>query len=176
MRNARVWIPVLATCLVVTAGGCGADEDIAHVDGASPPSITRATLNRSMTSLIRADFRAAVGAEGPTGLVSEPADYPRCIAAAKLIAPRSFFNQLRLTRPQILERCHLLYRSAKWQALSRLISTRQQAAAGHAKSSDSTAKTTCDRGYVVPGCREYRGTPPPAGATTVLEGLIHGHT
>jgi hypothetical protein len=74
-----------------------------------------------MRAMAGADVHSTLGAEGPAGLVAEPANYPRCIAAAKLLAPRSFFNQLRLTRSEIEAKCRGLYASVKAQALGFLI-------------------------------------------------------
>jgi hypothetical protein len=75
-----------------------------------------------MRALAGADIQGALGTEGPVGLASEPADYPRCFAAAKLVAPRSFFNQIRYDRAQVTEKCHRLHRAIKEQALGFLIS------------------------------------------------------
>jgi hypothetical protein len=74
-----------------------------------------------MHAMAGGDFRQSIGAEGPDGLASEPPDYRRCFAAAKLVGPRSFFNQLRLTRAQVEATCHRLHSAVKAQALSYLI-------------------------------------------------------
>jgi hypothetical protein len=106
-----------------TGGGNDGASSVAYVEGA-PGSIDRVTLGHWMRALVGESVREDIGTQGPSGLVSEPADYSRCIDAAKLLAPRSFFNQLRLTRPQLERSCHQLYRSAKAQALGYLISVR----------------------------------------------------
>jgi hypothetical protein len=102
--------------------GCGGGKTIIHIGGAHGASIGLATLDHWMQALAGGDFREAIGAEGPRGLVSEPAHYGRCIDAAKLVAPRSFFNQLQLSRVALDQKCHELYSSIKAQALSFLIS------------------------------------------------------
>jgi foldase protein PrsA len=112
---------LLAVCVALLGfSGCGGSDSLIHIDG-SPASISRATLNHWMEALGGLDFRSNIGTEGPTGLASEPADYKKCAAAVKLIAPKTFFNQVRLSEATISGRCHQLYRSIKAQAMSYLI-------------------------------------------------------
>ncbi len=116
---------ILAMIGVVFAlGGCSGGTSIVRFEGPSSASISRAALSHWMRALAGGDFRRLIGVEGPTDFASEPADYPRCLAAAKLVAPRSFFNQLRLSRPEIERRCHELHKALKTQALAFLISVR----------------------------------------------------
>jgi hypothetical protein len=102
--------------------GCGGGKTVVRISGAPTASISAATLDHWMQAMAGSDFRETIGAQGPRGLVSEPADYRRCIDAAKLVAPRSFFNQLKLSRAALNQKCHELYHSVKAQALSFLIS------------------------------------------------------
>jgi hypothetical protein len=241
-RHARNASCLTALGLVLLLGGCGGEQSVVHFQGAPHASISKATLNHWMRSIVGADFRTSIAKQGPTGLVSEPADYERCIDAAKLVAPRSMFNQLRLGRTKLDLICHELYRTVKAQALGFLISAqwtlaeasragitvdavelkrafagirgprfpteqslrkyererqlsladllyqvrvdtlvsrllprfeRQVAAAGGGESAyaklalahyhELITKTTCEKGYVVPGCSAYRG---PAGGPT----------
>lgn len=105
---------------LLTVGGCGGNETVVRF--ASPPAaIDRPTLSHWMEVIAGGDIRRYIASEGPAGLASEPANYPRCFAAAKLVAPRSFFNQLRYDRAQVTEMCHQLHRAIKAQALSFLI-------------------------------------------------------
>jgi hypothetical protein len=113
-----VWI----YAAVMGSSGCGGSDTVVHIGGAANASIARGTLDHWMQATMGADFRESIGVPGPRGLVSEPADYPRCIAAAKLVAPRSFFNQLQLSRAALDRACHELYRAIKAQALGFLIS------------------------------------------------------
>lgn len=115
---------------LLTFTGCGGGDSVVHIDGASDASISKATLNHWMQSMAGGDFRESIGAAGPRGLVSDPADYKRCTSASKLVAPRSFFNQLRLSAAQINQKCRELYRSIKAQALSFLISVQWAVAEG----------------------------------------------
>lgn len=79
-------------------------------------------LNHWMQAMAGGDFRASVGTKGPVGLVAEPADYPKCVAAAKTFVPRSFTGRLKLSDGQIEQKCHKLYVSIRAQALSFLLS------------------------------------------------------
>jgi hypothetical protein len=101
-----------------------------------------------MQVIAGAEIERDLGAEGPTGLASEPADYARCFAAAKLVAPRSFFNQLRFDRVQVEESCRQLHRAIKAQALSFLIAahwTIVQAAQRHLTASPAEVSAALAR-------------------------------
>jgi hypothetical protein len=117
---------LLVSCLAaaLSSAGCGQDTALVRIDGAPNASISSSTLDHWMKAAAGADFRETIGAEGPRGLVSEPADNLHCIDAAKLVAPRSFFNQLQLRRTQLAQMCRELHRSIKAQALSFLIAVR----------------------------------------------------
>ncbi len=237
---------------VLALGGCGGSGvTVVRIAGAPGASISRPTLDHWMQAIAGGDFRESVGVEGPRGLVSEPADYPRCVVAAKLVAPRSFFNQLRPTERELERECQALDRSVKAQALSFLISAewtiaeaaergirvsagevdgalgrfraqraateqglgsylaerhwslsdllyelkvellaarlrrsasfqrtgageRAYAALAERRRRRLAARTHCRPGYVVPGCSEYRGAPPPARAPeAILKNLVH---
>jgi hypothetical protein len=162
-RIIRTSAAVAAGCLTLSlSAGCGGDA-IVQIDGATHASIGERELDQRMQSMVDADFRKAIGTQGPHGFVSEPADYPRCINAARLVAPRSFFNQLRANRAQLNQACHALYRSVKAQALSFLIAakwTGSEAARRGVKIADADVKranTHCVARDVVPGCSAYHG-------------------
>lgn len=253
MRRARTHLLATIVCCLALAGdlaGCGGNSSgsLARFQGSSA-SIDKASLNHWMRAKVGADFRASIGTKGPEGLVSEPADYAECTAAAKKIVPRSFTGKLKLSDVEIQRKCQELYGAAKEQALSALIrsqwATIEAAKVGvhvspaflhkeferyrkvalpseaelqrylterHWSVSDilfelrqsildrtlrpkyaaeakrvtganvllalyhtRVAKTTCEKGYVVPGCREYRELPggPPA-PNIILEGFAQG--
>jgi hypothetical protein len=113
---------LLGIVLALCAGCGGGREDIVRIERAPYASISKGVLAHWMEVFAGSDFRTSIGQEGPAGLATEPANYPRCIAAAKLVAPRSFFNQLRRTRPQLDATCHALHAAITAQALSFLIS------------------------------------------------------
>jgi hypothetical protein len=124
-RLFRLAISLAASAVLsVTAGGCGSAESVVHIAGASDVSISKPTLDHWMRAMVGGDFRQSLGTRGPTGLASEPADRERCLAAVKLVAPRSFFNQLKQSRAELEKVCRELHRSVEAQALSFLIATR----------------------------------------------------
>jgi hypothetical protein len=143
-----LWSLLIATTLVALSGCGSSGKSVARLEDASHSTISTATLNHWMQAMAGSDFRRRVATEGPTGLVSEPYDSSRCIDAAKLVAPRSFYNQLRLDRVQLAEKCGELYRSVKAQALSFLISsqwTLTEAAEHGITVSDADVKRTFAR-------------------------------
>ncbi len=79
--------------------------------------------------MLGGDYQEIVGDTAPVGLVSEPANYPRCVAAAKTIKPKklpaSIPNEARLKI-----RCRQLHTAIKEQALSYLISVLWRAEEG----------------------------------------------
>jgi hypothetical protein len=142
----KSWHPALGLLAVSLAlvgfTGCGGSESLIHLDGSSA-SISKATLNHWMGALGGFDFRSNIGTEGPSGLASEPANYKRCAAAVRLIAPKTFFGQVKLSQATISERCHQLYRALKAQAMSYLIGgewTFAEAAEQGLKVSDAEVK------------------------------------
>ncbi len=125
-RGSRLVVQAIASLAValacgVLATGCGSTDAVVRFEGPSHGSIARSTLDHWMQAVAGADIQHNLGAEGPTGLVSDPADYRRCVAAAKLVGPRSFFNQLRFDHAQAMQKCHELHEAIKAQALSFLI-------------------------------------------------------
>lgn len=115
-------VAMAVALLTMTSCGGSGNDSVVHFEGPSHASIGESTLNHWMQVMAGDDIRRNLGTEGPTGLASEPADYQRCFAAAKLVAPRSFFNQIRYDRVQITEQCHQLHQAIKAQALAFLIS------------------------------------------------------
>lgn len=119
---------ILLTCLLAASlallalSGCGGGGSVVHVQGTSI-SIGKPMLNHWIQAVAGGDFRSTIGTKGPKGLVSEPADYPRCEAAVRSLVPKTFTGKAKLSDAQISLRCHELYRSFKAQALSLLIST-----------------------------------------------------
>jgi hypothetical protein len=115
---------------LLASSGCGSSDSLVRLQGVPHAAISKTTLNHWMEAMVGGDFRRSIATEGPPGLASEPANYSRCFASAKLVAPRSFFNQIRANPAQIEETCHQLYRSIKAQALSFLIAAQWTIAEG----------------------------------------------
>jgi hypothetical protein len=120
-KSFHLMLSLLIVSLLLTLSSCGSSESLVHIEGA-PAIISKATLNHWMQAMAGGDFRANIGTRGPAGLVSEPANYTRCASAVALIAPKSFYGQVKLTDAEISQRCHQLHRAVKFQALSFLIS------------------------------------------------------
>ena len=257
MHRARTLLPLALACCLALAGalgGCGggSSDSLVQLQGSSA-SISKSTLDHWMRAKVGADFRASIGTKGPQGLVSEPADYSECAAAARKIVRRSFTGKLKLSDAQIKRKCQELHQAVKEQALGSLIAMRwaeiEAARAGthispaflhkeyeryrahtfpieaelqrylaerHWSISDvlfevkrnllarelapkfeaearkagddggfaklglgqehaHIAKTSCEAGYVVPGCREYREPPGgPIAPNLVLEAFAAG--
>jgi hypothetical protein len=119
-RIAPLSLALIAGLLVLGLASCGGGGD-PTVATVGKTKISRATLNHWMATMVGGDYQELVGSSAPAGLVSEPADYSRCVAAAKTIKPASLPasipNEARLTI-----RCRQLYTAVKEQALSYLIS------------------------------------------------------
>jgi hypothetical protein len=130
-RNLVTTLLVLlaATLSLVAFDGCGGSDSLTRIEGTSA-STSPATLNHWMRAMAGGDFRTSIGTKGPRGLVSEPANYSECAAAAKKIVPRSYTGRLKLTDGQIEQKCRALYQAIKAQALSFLISVQWTVAEG----------------------------------------------
>jgi hypothetical protein len=105
-----------ATIAAVAAGalsiGCGRGDTVARVGDST---ISKPVLSHWMSATVAADYRLDLGTTAPAGLVSDPANYPRCIAAATHLAA----GRTPARAPAIL--CRELYRAVKEQAMSFLL-------------------------------------------------------
>lgn len=97
--------------------------------------ITQATLNHWMQTTMGGDVREVLSMTAPEGIVSDPADYPRCVAVLKKI-PTSSGAPSKLSDAQLQAKCRQLYASVKEEALSFLIASlwRIEDAAEHGSS------------------------------------------
>jgi hypothetical protein len=90
-----------------------------------------------MMALAGSGYQEVTNATAPAGLVSEPANYPRCVKAAKQIKPKSL-PALISNEAQLRIRCRQLHTAMKEQALNYLISAlwliEEGAEAGHSVS------------------------------------------
>jgi hypothetical protein len=73
-----------------------------------------------MSALLGQDYAGLVGSSAPAGLLSDPADYPRCVAAAKTIKLKSRDVPVP-SQALLMIRCRQLHTAVKEQALSYLI-------------------------------------------------------
>jgi len=121
LRRNLLLVTCLAALLLLGLGACGASESLVRIRGSSA-TITKPMLDHWMRTVVGSDFRANVGTKAPEGLVAEPADYPRCIEAAKKVIPRSPTGKLKLSEAQTAIACRHLYQAIKAQALAYLLS------------------------------------------------------
>jgi hypothetical protein len=120
-RPRQILLASAVLLLLLSLGSCGGSESLTHIQGSSA-TITKPMLDHWMRMFVGSDFRANVGTKAPVGLVSEPANYPRCAEAAKKVIPRSYTGKLELSEAAISEKCHELYQAIKAQALAYLLS------------------------------------------------------
>lgn len=129
-RSHLLLLPFAILLTAIAIGGCGGGSDsLAQIEGTSA-TITKPMLNHWMRAMAGGDFRTNIGTKAPAGLVSEPANYPECEAAARKIVPRSYTGQMKLSSAQISQKCRELHHAIKAQALSFLISVAWTVAEG----------------------------------------------
>ena len=114
---------VAALLLVATLTGCGggssSDPIVAQVGGTS---ITRGTLSHWMATIIGGDYDENIGGPAPHGLVSDPPNYARCVAAIETLGePNGSGESPKQLRAAREHDCHELYKDLKQQALAYLI-------------------------------------------------------
>jgi hypothetical protein len=122
-------LAIALTIAILTGCGGGSDESLVHMQGSSE-TITKPMLNHWMRTMAGGDFREAIGTKGPAGLVSEPANYPECEAAASKVAPKTPTGKPKPGAAQIARKCRQLYRSVKGQTLSFLLSVQWETTLG----------------------------------------------
>jgi hypothetical protein len=126
MMGARLWPPAGATTAVVTlliaGAGCGGGSgDVVATVGGTP--VTRVAVNHWMATLAGGDYFELSGQNAvPDGLVSDPPNYPRCVArleAAAASSPKRFGTEP--TGAQLLTKCEQLTEALRLQATEFLI-------------------------------------------------------
>ncbi len=113
-------LALIAGLLILGLSSCGGSGD-PTVATVGKTKISRSTLNHWMATMVGGDYQENVGNTAPVGLVSEPADYSRCVSAAKAIKPKSLPASVP-NEARLRIRCRQLYTAVKEQALSYLIS------------------------------------------------------
>ncbi|HXN39416.1 MAG TPA: hypothetical protein VN892_15370 [Solirubrobacteraceae bacterium] len=85
-------------------------------------SITRSTLSHWMATIVGGDYDESLSHPAPKGLVSDPPNYPRCVAAIETIGPPKTTTETpQQIHSGLVGDCHQLYESLKQQALAYLI-------------------------------------------------------
>lgn len=111
----------LALAGLTACGGSDPSGDIVAQVGNM--TVTRSTLNHWMSTLLGGDFNENVGGRAPRDLVSDPADYPACIAAIEHIGPPKSTggHGPAEARAAVESECHALHQAMVQQTLSYLI-------------------------------------------------------
>lgn len=125
-RVTRIIPPVICVCLVVTVfAACGGDPSSGAVAQVGGYAITKATLDQWMTEKVNQDYYLVVNHKAPPQLVSEPADYPACIASLKTVTPIPGEGKPHPppTVTQLTSKCKELYQGVKTQALAYIVSS-----------------------------------------------------
>jgi hypothetical protein len=134
----KVALPALAVGGLVACGsGASANKEAAHGEssqgasseviaqvGAAP--ITRAQVSHWMTTFARNDYSAvsqiaAPKTAVPEGVVSDPPNYARCVAALEGAAAKSPSGGAKETGVQLLSKCRQLYQALRTQATTYLV-------------------------------------------------------
>ena len=128
-------LPTLAALLLLTLclglSACGGSGDGQTVATVGKSTITKSTLNHWMSTVVGGDYHQVVGRRAPAGLVTEPADYPRCVSAAeRVVASSTATPKPSYDHAQLLQKCHQLHKALKEQALSYLIAVLWRAEEG----------------------------------------------
>jgi hypothetical protein len=118
----RAWsiLSVLIATLALSLLACGT-KDQKTVATIGDTKVSQATLNHWMGVVLGGDYRAALSAKAPAGLVSDPVNYPRCVSAAKGLVPK-VDGKPKLTSAQVLTKCHQLNTAIREQALNYVLS------------------------------------------------------
>ena len=124
MRRAMTKTMIAAVCAcatVATVAACGGSDPSAVVARVGPYAVTKELLNEWMTEKIGEDYFQVASHQVPTGLVSEPADYPTCVSTMRTLL--ASLKKPSESGAELTHRCHELYRALKEQALEYLVSS-----------------------------------------------------
>jgi hypothetical protein len=110
-------LAVLAFTLCLSSCGGSSEKTVAVVGKAK---LSQATLSHWMTVTLGGDYHASLGVTAPEGLVSDPADYPRCVSVAAQVLARA--GKAMPSDAQLRLKCRQLNAGIKEQALSYVLS------------------------------------------------------
>ena len=128
-RLGHLALALIAGLLVLGLCSCGGGSGDPVVATVGKTKISQSTLNHWMATMVGGDFQEITGERAPTGLVSEPANYSRCVTSAKQIKPKSSSTPV-LNEARLKIRCRQLYTALKEQALSYLMTVLWRAEEG----------------------------------------------
>jgi len=110
-------LAVLAVAASLSSCGGSSEKTVAVVGNTK---LSQATLSHWMTVTLGGDYRAAVGRTAPEGLVSDPADYPRCVSVAAKVLARA--GKAKASDGELRLKCRRLNDGIKEQALGYVLS------------------------------------------------------
>jgi len=120
IKRALAGLACAAAAAVILAGCGGSGSDPSTVVARiGAYKVTRGLLNEWMTEKVGEDFYTVAGHQVPAKLVSEPADYPACIAALKTIISPHHLPSVAV----LMRKCKEMRRELKEQALEYLVSS-----------------------------------------------------
>ncbi|HXN38615.1 MAG TPA: hypothetical protein VN892_11285 [Solirubrobacteraceae bacterium] len=112
---------LLAIAALAACGGAGDSANLV-VARVGKTAITRSTLDHWMSTLVGGDYFESIGRRAPSGLVSDPPNYPACASAIEAIGPPRLVNATAtIDRAGLEERCQQLYAGIKRQGVTYLI-------------------------------------------------------
>jgi len=113
-----VALAISFTVLACALCACGSSSDGKVVATVGKRAITQGALSSWMATTVGGDYRELNSETSPEGLVADPPDYSRCIAAAKQIPTASGKKP---SDSQLALKCRELYTAVKEESLSFLI-------------------------------------------------------
>ncbi len=127
--SARLVVRALSVSFVLVAvvslAGCGGGSSALPADAVArvgAATITKATLDHWMSSMLGGDYYEIMGEPIPEGLVSEPPHYTACVARLKAAMRKPVSGPSR-TAVELKSKCEALYQAVKVQALTFLVGT-----------------------------------------------------
>ena len=119
----KSWLCLSLTFIAftLTLSSCGSSSDEKTVAIVGKTKLSQATLNHWMGVVLGGDYRASLSEKAPVGLVSEPANYSRCLSVAEGLVPK-VAGKPKLSRAQLMTKCHQLNTAIREQALNYVVS------------------------------------------------------
>jgi hypothetical protein len=121
-----ICMSIAAALILLGVAACGGSADGPSADvvaqvGGTP--ITRATLSHWMSTIVGGDYFELTSKVAPSGIVSDPPNYPRCQAIYEATSAKLPPGSTRPSAELLASKCRQLYAALKEQALSFLIET-----------------------------------------------------
>lgn len=118
---------IVALALGLSSCGGGSEKTVATV---GKSKVSQAMLDHWMGTAFGGDYRAVLGKSAPSGMVSDPPDYARCVSVAQRIVPKTPSGAPKLNESQLRVKCRQLNDAVREQALSYILSVLWRAEEG----------------------------------------------